>query len=68
MSKDITGDGFCGAIYYNRGHVTFKRSLFSKVLTALAAVGFVFMAFLVVGNVFNVKPAQNVLETVIAGK
>lgn len=68
MNKDITGDGFCGALYYNRGHVTFKRSLFSKVLTALAAVGFVFVMLVVVGSVLNVKPAQNVLETLIAGK
>lgn len=65
---DQNGDGMLGAIYYNRGHVTFKRSLFSKVLTALAAVGFVFMAFLVVGNVFNVNVAQRALETLIAGR
>lgn len=65
---DRTGDGFCGAIYYNREHVTFKRSLFSRVLTALAVVGFVFIAFLVVGNVFNVNVAQRALETLIAGK
>lgn len=64
---DRTGDGMLGAIHYNRGHVTFKRSLFSKVLTTLAAVGFVFIAFLVVGNVFNVNVAQTALETLIAG-
>ena len=68
MSRDITGDGFCGALYYNRGHVTFKRSLFSKVLTALAAVGFVFVMLVIVGSVLNVNVAQNVLETLIAGE
>ena len=64
---DLNGDGMLGAIYYNRGHVTFKPSLFSKIMTVLAAVGFMFVLFLVIGNVFNVKLAQNVLETVIAG-
>lgn len=44
------------------------RSLFSKVLTALAAVGFVFVMLVVVGSVLNVNVAQNVLETLIAGK
>lgn len=68
MSRDITGDGFCGALYYNRGHVTFKRSLFSKVLTALAAVGFVFVMLVIVGSVLNVNVAQKALQTLIAGK
>lgn len=68
MKVDLNGDGMLGALYYNRGHVTFKRSLFSKVLTALAAVGFVFVMLVVVGSVLNVNVAQNVLETLIAGK
>ena len=68
MKVDLNGDGMIGAIYYNRGHVVFKRSFWGRILTALALVGFVFIALVIVGSVFNVKPAQNVLETLIAGK
>ena len=67
MSRDITGDGFCGAIYYNRGHVKVRRNIFRKIVTAVGLAGYIFVAFVVIGSMFNVKPAQNVLETVIAG-
>jgi hypothetical protein len=64
---DMTGDGMTGAIHYTRGHVTFKRSLWSKVVTAVGLTGFVLITLLVVGNVFNVNVAQTALETLIAG-
>lgn len=67
-SKDLTGDGMVGALYYNRGHVTVRRNWLTKVLTAVWLAGFVFMAFVVVGSMLNVNSAQGVLETLIAGK
>jgi len=65
---DVNGDGFCGDIHYTGGHVTFKRSLWDKVLTAVGLAGFVLIGLVVVGSVFNVNVAQTALETVIAGK
>lgn len=66
-SKDLTGDGMVGALYYNRGHVIVRRNWLAKVLTAVWLAGFVFMAFVVVGSVLNVNSAQTALQTLIAG-
>lgn len=65
--KDITGDGMIGAIYYNRGHVKIKHNLISKILVIILAIELLFIVFLILGNVFYVNSAQNVLNTVIAG-
>ena len=66
--KDFNADGMLGAIHYTGGHVTFKRSLWSKVMTAVGLAGIILIAFVVVGSVFNVNVAQTALETLVAGK
>lgn len=68
MNKDYNGDGTLGAMYYNRGHVTFKRDIWGTLTTVLAVIGMTFVVSVVVGAIFYSKPAQNVLESVIAGK
>lgn len=68
MSKDLNADGFCGALQYNRGHVTFKRSIWGTLLTVIAVTGAAFIAIVVVGAILNVNVAQSVLESLIAGK
>lgn len=68
MNRDMTGDGMVGALYYNRGHVTIKRNWLARILTAVGLAGIVFIAFVVIGSMLNVRPAQKALETVIAGK
>lgn len=65
--KDFNADGMLGAIHYTGGHVTFKRSLWSKIVTAVGLAGIVLIGLVVVGSVFNVNVAQNVLESLIAG-
>lgn len=64
---DRTGDGFCGAMYYSGGHVKVRKSLLARILTAVGLAGIVFITFVVIGSMLNVKPAQKALETLIAG-
>lgn len=65
---DSTGDGMVGANYYNRGHVTFRRSYLGYALSFIALILGVLIGLVVIGAMLNINVAQNVLEYVIAGK
>lgn len=67
MLSDRNGDGITKSIYYNRGHVTFKRNLWDKGLTVVAVIGMAFVISVIVGAIFYSKPAQSVLQDVVGG-
>lgn len=67
MNKDYNGDGTLGAMYYNRGHITFRKNILGHTLTVIAVLGMAFVITVIVGALFYSKPAQNVLDSVIAG-
>ncbi len=67
-TKDINGDGMVGALYYNRGHVTLRRSMYTRIVKLILAAVALFAVFVVIGSAMHVKSAQNVLETLVAGR
>jgi len=66
--KDYNADGMLGNHYYNRGHVTFKRSILGYVVSFIAVVGGLIIGLVVLGAIFNVNVAQEAVNTVIAGR
>ena len=68
MQVDKTGDGFLGASYYNRGHIKFKRSYLGWAVSFVAAAGLILIVGVLLAASFNLKPAQELVNILVAGK
>lgn len=65
-TKDHTGDGFIGLNSGGHYKLTNKKNI--NITAILAGTICVVFGLFILGIVFNVKPARNALESVIAGK